>query len=63
MNEILLLSVNTTTTVGTIAKIKEKDNEAELNLKIPLVLIKGNKAGIARNLEGHWRLIGFGNIN
>lgn len=59
-NEQLLLSINTTITVGMITKIK--DEEIELNLKIPLVLIKESKAGIARNIQGHWRLIGWGEV-
>lgn len=60
VTEMLLLSVNTTTTVGTVIKLK--DNEAELVLKIPIVPIGGNKIGIARNLQGHWRLIGWGEL-
>ena len=55
-----MLSVNTTITVGTIEKISE--NEIELNLNIPIVAIKGDNVGIARNIENHWRLIGFGEI-
>lgn len=59
-SEMLMLSLNTTTTVGTVKKIKE--NIAELSLKIPVVPLKGESIGIARNLNGHWRLIGFGEI-
>ncbi len=58
--EMLMLSVNTTITVGSIEKIK--DDEIELDLNIPVVPIKGNNVGIARNINGHWRLIGFGKI-
>ena len=58
--DLLMLSVNTTITVGTVEKIKE--NEMELTLKIPIVALQGNNVGIARNLNGHWRLIGFGEI-
>ena len=35
-------------------------NEVEMALKIPLVALKGSKVGMARNLVGHWRLIGWG---
>jgi len=59
-SEPLMLSVNTSTTVGTVKKIK--GNEVELNLKIPIVPIKGETIGIARNINSHWRLIGFGDI-
>ncbi len=58
--EILMLSVNTTITVGTIEKIS--DHEIELNLNIPIVALKGDNVGIARNIDKHWRLIGFGEI-
>jgi len=58
--ELLMLSVNTTITVGTVEKISE-DN-ADLILNIPVVALKGNNVGMARNIGGHWRLIGFGEI-
>jgi len=59
-SEMLMLSVNTTTTVGKVKRTK--NNEAELMLKIPIVPLKGESIGIARNIGGHWRLIGFGEI-
>ncbi len=58
--EMLMLSVNTTITVGTVEKIK--GDEVELNLNIPIVALKGDNTGIARNINGHWRLIGWGEI-
>lgn len=58
--EMLMLSVNTTITVGTIEKIKE--NEIELNLNIPIIALKNDNVGIARNINGHWRLIGWGEV-
>ncbi len=58
--EMLMLSVNTTITVGTTEKINK--DEIELFLNIPIVAIKGDNVGIARNIDGHWRLIGFGEI-
>lgn len=60
-NELILLNINTSITVGQIIKIKE--NEAELFLRIPIVPLKGENVGIARNVEGHWRLIGYGEIS
>ena len=59
-NETILLSVNTAVTVGIAAK--STGNEIELSLKIPIVPIAKSKVGIARNLQGHWRLIGWGEI-
>jgi translation initiation factor 2 subunit 3 len=58
--EMLMLSVNTTISVGVVEKIQE--NQAELSLNIPIIALKGDNVGIARNLQGHWRLIGFGEI-
>ncbi|MFH0831456.1 MAG: translation initiation factor IF-2 subunit gamma [archaeon] len=60
VNETLLLSVNTAVTVGIVTK--SIGNEIELSLKIPFVPIAKNKVGIARNLQSHWRLIGWGEI-
>ena len=60
--EMLMLSVNTTITVGTIEKINEEKKEIELDLKIPIVPLLGDNLGIARNINGHWRLIGWGEI-
>ncbi len=59
-NEMLLLSINTSITVGTVIKIK--GNEAELSLRIPIVPFKAENVGIARNITGHWRLVGFGEL-
>jgi len=59
-NEMLMLSLNTSITVGTITKTGK--DQVNLSLKIPVVPLKGESIGIARNLNGHWRLIGFGEI-
>jgi len=58
--EMLMLSVSTTITVGIVEKIK--GNEIELSLNIPIIALKGSNVGIARNINGHWRLIGWGEI-
>lgn len=58
--EMLMLSVNTTITVGLVEKISA--DQVEMNLNIPIVALKGDNVGIARNVAGHWRLIGFGEI-
>ncbi|MEK6925498.1 MAG: translation initiation factor IF-2 subunit gamma, partial [Nanoarchaeota archaeon] len=56
--ETLMLSINTSVTVGVISRLNK--DEAELSLKIPIVPFKGDKVGIARNINNHWRLIGHG---
>ncbi|MBU0893819.1 MAG: translation initiation factor IF-2 subunit gamma [Nanoarchaeota archaeon] len=58
--EMLMLSINTTITVGSVEKIKE--DEIELSLNIPVVALKKDNVGIARNINNHWRLIGFGEV-
>ncbi|MEJ2268088.1 MAG: translation initiation factor IF-2 subunit gamma, partial [Nanoarchaeota archaeon] len=58
--EMLMLSVNTTISVGIIEKINK--DEIELRLSIPVVALKGGNLGLARNINGHWRLIGWGEI-
>ena len=58
--EMLMLSVNTTITVGTVEKITK--DYVEMKLNIPIVALNKDNVGIARNIGGHWRLIGFGEI-
>ncbi|NCO11411.1 translation initiation factor IF-2 subunit gamma [Candidatus Pacearchaeota archaeon CG_4_9_14_0_2_um_filter_39_13] len=60
VSEMVMLSVNTSTTVGIIKKIS--GNEIQLSLKIPVVPFRGDNVGIARNVNNHWRLIGYGEI-
>lgn len=59
-SEMLMLSVNTSMTVGVVKHVKK--DMIELSLKIPLVPFKGDNVGIARNVNNHWRLIGYGEI-
>jgi len=60
--EMLMLSVNTTITVGRVEQVDKKGEEIELSLNIPIVALKGDNVGIARNINAHWRLIGWGEI-
>lgn len=60
VKEMLMININTTITVGTIEKIT-KDG-IELSLNIPIIALKGENVGIARNINTHWRLIGWGII-
>ncbi|MDO8508572.1 MAG: translation initiation factor IF-2 subunit gamma [Nanoarchaeota archaeon] len=59
-SELLMLSVNTSTTGGNIGSLK--GDEFEVALKVPTVAFKGENVGIARNIQGHWRLVGYGKI-
>ena len=60
VGEMLMLSICTTTTIGKVEKIK--GDEIELSLKIPVIAREGDNVGIARNINTHWRLIGYGEI-
>ncbi len=60
--EMLMLNINTTTTVGTVEKVDKQGKEIELSLNIPVIALKGDNVGIARNINSHWRLIGWGEI-
>jgi translation initiation factor 2 subunit 3 len=59
-SETLMLSIGTTITGGTVHKLKK--GELEISLKVPAVVFPGDNVGIARNVGGHWRLIGYGEI-
>ncbi len=58
--DMLMINVNTTISVGIVEKIT--NDELELSLNIPIVALKGDNLGIARNIDKHWRLIGWGEI-
>ena len=58
--EMLMLNVGTTISVGIIEKIN--GNNIELSLNIPVIALKGDNVGIARNIDKHWRLIGWGEV-
>lgn len=60
VSEMLLLSINTSMTVGLVKRMNK--DELELSLKVPIVPFKGDNAGISRNINNHWRLIGYGEI-
>ena len=55
-----MLNINTTITIGNVEKISK--NKIEFILNIPVIALQGDKVGIARNIDGHWRLIGFGKV-
>jgi translation initiation factor 2 subunit 3 len=58
--EMLMLSINTSITGGSVGQVSPK--EVSLDLKLPAILFQGDNVGIARNIAGHWRLIGYGEI-
>ncbi|MCX8158798.1 MAG: translation initiation factor IF-2 subunit gamma [Candidatus Pacearchaeota archaeon] len=60
VSEMLMLSINTSMSVGIVKKVKK--DVIEFSLKIPIVSFRGDNVGIARNINNHWRLIGYGEI-
>lgn len=59
-NEQLMLNVGTARTLGIVKELKK--DIIDIELKLPVCTNKGERAVIARNIEGRWRLIGFGVI-
>jgi len=59
-SEMLMLSVNTSMTIGGVKHVK--GNNLDLNLKVPIISFKGDNVSLARNVNNHWRLIGYGEI-
>ena len=60
VSEMLMLSVNTSITGGLVKSLK--GDVIDMDLKVPVVPFKGENVGIARNINNHWRLIGYGEI-
>lgn len=58
--ETLMVSVNTSISGGMVKTVKK--DEFEIDLKVPIVPFEGDSVGIARNVNGHWRLIGYGKV-
>jgi len=58
--ETLMLSINTSIAGGTANAIFK--DELQITLKVPAIFFKKNNIGIARNILGHWRLIGYGEV-
>ncbi len=59
-NEPLMLSVGTATTVGVVTS--GRSDSAEVSLKIPVCIEKGQRIAISRRIAGKWRLIGYGSV-
>lgn len=60
INEPLLVSSGTATTLGVVSKVGDK---VTLNLRRPVCASKGSKVSIGRQIMNKWRLIGYGIIS
>jgi len=58
VGEPLMLTVGTATTVGLCVNIK--GDLLHVRLKRPICFKEGQRIAISRNIEGSWRLIGYG---
>jgi translation initiation factor 2 subunit 3 len=59
-NDILLLTVGISRTVGTV--VSASGERVEVALKIPVCAEKDERIAVARQIESRWRLIGWGEI-
>ncbi len=57
VGEPLMLSFGTTVTVGVVQKVKP--GQASMNLKIPVIAVKGDRLAISKRIDMKWRLIGY----
>jgi translation initiation factor 2 subunit 3 len=58
VNENIILAVGTSTALGVITK--EKSDKLEVDLKVPVVIDKGQKVAISSRMENGWRLVAYG---
>jgi translation initiation factor 2 subunit 3 len=60
VQEILMLNVNASATVGVVYDLKK--NEVSCRLKLPVCAEKGSRVTISRRVGNRFRLIGYGFI-
>ncbi len=61
--EIYRFNIGSCITNGNIIIHPTKKNVAKINLKTPVCIDSSEKVSISKKIDGHWRLIGFGNLN
>ncbi len=59
-NEIIMLTVGTANTIGSVISIK--DNKVSVSLKYPVAANINDRMAIGRRISNRWRLIGYGSI-
>ncbi len=60
INETLLINIGTSRSVGAVTSVKK--GMVQLNLKIPVCANKNDRGVISRQVQGRWRLVGYGII-
>lgn len=61
LNEILMIIVGSSATVGQVTKIRGK-NKITFDLRKPVSIIPGQRVAVSRQIEMRWRLIGWGTV-
>jgi len=59
-NEVLMLTVAITKTVGVVTSAQK--NNVQIKLKLPVVAEKGDKVSISKQVGGRWHLVGWGQV-
>ncbi|AGO61090.1 MULTISPECIES: translation initiation factor IF-2 subunit gamma [Ferroplasma] len=59
-NEMIMLTVGTANTIGTVTSIKDK--RVGVSLKYPVAASINDRMAIGRRISNRWRLIGYGSI-
>ncbi|MCS7104926.1 MAG: translation initiation factor IF-2 subunit gamma [Thermofilaceae archaeon] len=59
--EPLMLNVGTAVTIGIVSSLS--GDTANLTLRSPIAAYPGTRVAISRQIEGRWRLIGYGRIS
>lgn len=59
-NEALLINIGTSRSIGTVVSMKK--NIIQMNLKIPICANANERVVISRQVQGRWRLVGYGII-
>ena len=58
VSETIMLTIGTMSLLGTV--LKAKGNELQLNLRMPVVIEKGQTVAISKRDGTHWRLVAYG---
>jgi translation initiation factor 2 subunit 3 len=59
-NDVLMLTVAITKTVGVVTSSQK--NTTQIKLKLPVVAEKGDKVSISKQVGGRWHLVGWGEV-
>ena len=59
--DVILMNVGTARTIGIC--IEKNKNKAKFKLKLPIAAYEGERVVLSKQIEGRWRLIGYGVIN